>query len=127
MNFSSYGYHLVNKESKKEENDYEYADSVDNDYYTLYKELYEKKYEIVNKNHKFQDGRMTLECVYSPTFGEPSMTLTCNTETWNSLKATAQKTLKAFDTNYFFIEEYAFIGFDNTNVVTFTCENSVSW
>ena len=112
-----YGFKLIDKKSKSDDDEV-YGD------YTIYKEIYEKYYKIGDSG---KDGQMTIECVYSPTYGDPSMTLKCDTETWNYMKNTAKNTMKELSPNYFFLNEYAYIGFTNTNIITITSECSISW
>ena len=116
--FAQNGFQLVDKESKEEEDD-EYDEPST---YTVYKYSYKTRYNLVNG-----EGYMNAECVYSPNFGDPSMTIRCDRDTWDYMKNTAKNTMKEFSTNCYFLNNYAFIGFENTNIITITSENSISW
>ena len=116
--FAQNGFQLLDKKSKEEESDYEGESS-----YMVYKYTYTIKYDLVNG-----EGYMNVECVYSPTNGEPSMTVRCDNTTWEDMKGKAKERLKTFfSENNFILGDYYYIGFENKGVITITGENSISW
>ena len=117
--FSHHGFQLVDKKSKKEESDYEGDEHTT---YTINKDSYKISYKLVNG-----DGYMKIECVYSPEdYGEPSMTILCDNATWDSMKEKADRILKVFSQNYYWLDG-GFIGFEKKGIITLTLENSISW
>ncbi len=122
---TEYGFKFVNKESRREESEYEGGED-----YTLFKEIYEKHYKMIDSNndiHNLADGFMIINCVYSPDHGDPSMTIKCDEVTWNYMKNSASNTMKEFGDNTYFLTTGNFIGFAKTNEITITSEASVSW
>lgn len=122
---TGYGFKFVNKESRREESEYEGGED-----YTIFKEIYEKHYKMIDSNndiHNLADGFMIINCVYSPDHGDPSMTIKCDEVTWNYMKNSASNTMKEFGDNTYFLTTGNFIGFANTNEITITSEASVSW
>ena len=118
--FAQNGFQLLDKKSKKEESDPEFEEQYS---YTVYKYTYKIKYDLVNG-----EGYMNVECVFSPTYGEPSMTIRCDNTTWEDMKGKAKKRLKTFfSENNYFLGDYYFIDFENKGVITITGENSISW
>ena len=73
------------------------------------------------------EGYMNVECVYSPTAGDPSMTIRCDNTTWESMREKAKNTLKKFFDDSYFLGDYFFIGFENKGIITITSEVSITW
>lgn len=110
---TKYGFSLIEKKSKTEKSEYE-----DGGKYVVNKRVYQL---LLN------DKKMKITYVYSNTYGDPSMTIECDIDTWNSLKQETVKTMKHFVENSYFINEYAYISFDTKGIVKITTESSLSW
>ena len=115
--FTKNGFQLIDKKSKKEESDTEEEYT-----YTVFKYAYKIKYDMVNG-----EGYMNVECVYSPTAGDPSMTIRCDNTTWESMREKAKNTLKKFFDDSYFLGDYYYIGFENKGIITITSEVSITW
>ena len=113
-----YGFTLVDKKTKKEASEYE-----DDDYeYVVIKEVYTLHY-----NSTTGDKTMTATYVYSDSYGEPSMTIECDKDTWDYLKTEAKSSLKKFGDNSFFLNNFSFISFNRKGIIEITTECSISW
>ena len=60
-------------------------------------------------------------------YGDPAMTIECDAKSWESLLAQADSSLKKFSNNFYFLNNYSFIGFEKKGFITITTESSVSW
>lgn len=113
-----YGFTLIDKKTKKEVSEYEDDDSE----YVVIKEVYTLHY-----NTTTGDKTMTATYVYADSYGEPSMIIECDTDTWENLKKEAKGTLKHSGDNSFFLNKYSFMSFDSKGIIEIITECSISW
>ena len=73
------------------------------------------------------DGHMKICYVYAKDYGEPYMTIECDSKTWKSLKFEAESSLKKADGNSYWLNMYSFINFNYEGSITVSTENSVTW
>ena len=112
-----YGFILVDKKTKKEVS--EYDEEME---YEVVKEVY-----ILHYNTTSGDKTMTATYVYADSYGEPSMIIECDTDTWENLKMEAKNSLKKFGDNSFFLNNFSFISFNRKGIIEITTECSISW
>ncbi len=117
-----YGFIFENRQTKKIQSDYE----EDETEYEIVKEVYSHRYQISDIN-TVTEGHMRTTCVFAKGYGDPAMTIECDTKSWEYLQAEVEASLKVFSDNYFFLNNYCFIGFQKKGVITITTESSVSW
>ncbi len=117
-----YGFIFENRQTKKFLSDYE----DDETEYEMVKEVYSLRYKISVAN-SVKEGNMRATYVFAKSYGDPAMTIECDTKSWEYLQAEAKASLKVFSDNYFFLNNYCFIGFQKKGVITITTESSVSW
>ena len=119
-----YGFTLDDRQSKMIMSDY--AEEGDEADIKLTKETYSLKYKIGNPSD-MSEGRMKIRYVYAKDYGEPYMTIECDSKTWNSLKFEAESSLKKLEGNSYFLDMSSFINFDYEGAITVSTENSVTW
>jgi predicted nucleic acid-binding Zn ribbon protein len=119
-----YGFTLDDRQSKMIMSDY--AEEGDEADIKLTKETYSLKYKIGNPSD-MSEGRMKIRYVYAKDYGEPYMTIECDSKTWNSLKFEAESSLKKLEGNSYFLDMSSFINFDYEGAITVSTDNSVTW
>lgn len=117
-----YGFIFENRQTKKFLSDYE----DDETEYEMVKEVYSLRYKISVAN-SVKEGNMRATYVFAKGYGDPAMTIGCDTKSWEYLQAEAKASLKVLSDNYFFLNNYSFIDFQKKGVITITTESSVSW
>ena len=117
-----YGFTFENKQTKIIQSEYE----EDETEYEMVKEVYSLKYKI-NDANSLTEGYMRATYVFAKGYGDPSMTIECDTKSWEYLQAEAKSSLKSYTDNAFFLNNYSFIGFERKSIITIITESSVSW
>lgn len=117
-----YGFTFENKQTKIIHSEYE----EDETEYEMVKEVYSLKYKI-NDANSLTEGYMRATYVFAKGYGDPSMTIECDTKSWEYLQAEAKSSLKSYTDNAFFLNNYSFIGFEKKGIITIITESSVSW
>lgn len=114
---TDYGFTLVDRQSKTCESDYD-----DGTTYEMFKETYTLNYRIYDIM-----GYMILTYVYAKEYGEPTMSIQCDSDSWKVLKDEAKTTLKHMVDNSYFLNNYSFISFPKKGQIEITTECSISW
>ena len=92
----------------------------------MVKEVYSLRYKISVAN-SVKEGNMRATYVFAKGYGDPAMTIECDTKSWEYLQAEAKSSLKSYTDNAFFLNNYSFIGFEKKGIITIITESSVSW
>ena len=114
-----YGFTLEDKRSKMIASDYD-EEGVEN--IEMTKETYSLKYKIYDS-----DGYMKVTYVSAKNYGEPSMSIICDEDSWGRLKLEAESTLKEAGDNSYYSSSYSYIIFRRKGQIEISCENSISW
>lgn len=113
-----YGFTLEDKQSKKVEDEYGDEEIT----YMVNKETYSLKYKLYDS-----DGYMKVTYVSAKDFGEPSMSIICDEESWEQLKREAESSLKLLVDNFYYLSISSFISFPRKGQIKITTENSITW
>lgn len=109
------GFKFVDKQSQLMQSDYE-----DDGNYLVTKEIYRLHYSHNTKT-------LTLNYISAKDYGDPSMTIECDTQTMNELLDEANNSFKSDGNKSFIVGESNYLHFDDNGVISIGGECSISW
>ena len=119
---TDYGFSMDDKQTKTESEEEEGIDGTSSYKYVVVKEIYSLNYKLYEK-----DGNMRVSYVYSKDYGGPSMTINCDSESWEQLKREAETTLKELSDDSYWLSTNSYVSFPKKGVISITSEDSISW